>query len=143
MFIIKTKLKFKDDKNCLEAAPIEIKINHLEKNKTYVDSLKEFKKTNKLILKKQQRFRSQRCNAFTEEINKIALNSNHGKRIKSIDSIETYNPNWPESLDHPYRIVIFGGSGSRKANALLNLINHEPDIDKLYLYAKDPFKVKY
>ena len=90
MFIIKTKLKFKDDKNCLEAAAIEIKINHLEKNRTYVDSLKEFKKTNKLILKKQQRFRSQRRNAFTEEINKIALNSNHGKRIKSIDSIETY-----------------------------------------------------
>ena len=57
--------------------------------------------------------------------------------------MQKYNPNWPESLDHPYRIVIFGGSRSRKANALLNLINHEPDIDKLYLYAKDPFKAKY
>ena len=31
-----------------------------------------------------------RCNAFTEEINKIALSSNHDKRIWSIDSIETY-----------------------------------------------------
>ena len=57
--------------------------------------------------------------------------------------MQKYNPNWPESLDHPYRIVIFGGSRSRKANVLLNLINHEPDIDKLYLYAKDPFKAKY
>ena len=30
-----------------------------------------------------------------------------------------------------------------KTNALLNLINHEPDIDKIYLYAKDPFIAKY
>ena len=36
-----------------------------------------------------------------------------------------------------------GGSGSGKTNALLNLINHEPDIDKIYLYAKDPYEAKY
>ena len=36
-----------------------------------------------------------------------------------------------------------GGSGSGKANALLNLINHEPDIDKIYLYAKNPYEAKY
>ena len=35
------------------------------------------------------------------------------------------------------------GSGSGKANALLNLINNQPDIDKTYLYAKDPFEAKY
>ena len=35
------------------------------------------------------------------------------------------------------------GSGSRKTNALLNLINNQPDIDKIYLYAKDPDKAKY
>ena len=39
--------------------------------------------------------------------------------------------------------IIIGGSGSGKANALLNLINHEPDIDKIYLYAKDPYEAKY
>ena len=61
----------------------------------------------------------------------------------TIEDIKKYNPNWPESPDHPYRVLIFGGSGSRKANVLLNLTNHEPDIDKLYLYAKDPFKAKY
>ena len=33
-------------------------------------------------------------------------------------------------FDHPYRILIIGGSASGKTNALLNLINHEPDIDK-------------
>ena len=30
-----------------------------------------------------------------------------------------------------------------KTNVLLNLINHEPDIDKIYVYAKDPYKAKY
>ena len=34
MFAIKRKLKFEDYKNCSEAAQIENKINHLEKNKT-------------------------------------------------------------------------------------------------------------
>ena len=46
-------------------------------------------KSNKLILKTQQRFKSERYNAFTEEINKIALISNDDKWIQSIDSIET------------------------------------------------------
>ena len=39
--------------------------------------------------------------------------------------------------------MIIRGSGSGKAIALLNLINHEPDIDKIYLYAKDPYEAKY
>ena len=33
-------------------------------------------------------------------------------------------PNWPDILDHPYRILIIGGSGSEKTNVLLNLIKH-------------------
>ena len=36
-----------------------------------------------------------------------------------------------------------GGSGSGKTNALLNLINNQPDIDKTYLYPKDPYQTKY
>ena len=39
--------------------------------------------------------------------------------------------------DHLYKILIIGGSGSRKTSALLNLISYQPDIDKIYLYAKD------
>ena len=39
--------------------------------------------------------------------------------------------------------IIAGGSGSRKTNALLNLINNQPDIHKIYLYAKDPYEAKY
>ena len=87
---IKRKLKFQDYKNCLEAAQIENQICHLEKNKIDVHSPKEFIKDNKLILKIQQRFKSERHNVFTEEVNKIALSSNDDKRMKSIDSIETY-----------------------------------------------------
>ena len=54
-----------------------------------------------------------------------------------------HNVKWPYIPDHPYRILIIGGWGSRKKNALLNLINNQPDIDKMYLYAKDPYEEKY
>ena len=54
-----------------------------------------------------------------------------------------HNPKWPEIPDHPYRILIIWGSESGKINVLLNLINHEPDIDKMYLYAKDGYNAKY
>ena len=47
-------------------------------------------KNNKLILVTQQRFKSERRNVFTKDINKIALTSNDDERMKSIDSIETY-----------------------------------------------------
>ena len=46
------------------------------------------------------------------------------------ENIKEHNPNWPEIPDHPYRILIIGGSGSRKANSLLNLINQQPNINK-------------
>ena len=45
--------------------------------------------------------------------------------------------------DHPYRILIIGGSGSGKTNTLLNLINEQNDIDKIYLYARDLNERKY
>ena len=54
-----------------------------------------------------------------------------------------HNKNWPYIPDHPCRILIIGSSGSGKTNLLLNLIENEPDIDKIYLYAKDPCKAKY
>ena len=41
------------------------------------------------------------------------------------------NLNWSYILNHPYRILIIGGSGSGKTNVLLNLIKYkQPDIDK-------------
>ena len=45
--------------------------------------------------------------------------------------------------DHPYKILIIGGLGSGKTNLLLNLIETQIDIDKIYLYAKDPYDSKY
>ena len=46
-------------------------------------------------------------------------------------------PNWPEIPDHPYSILTVGGSGSGKTNAILNLINHELDIDKnLFIWTR-------
>ena len=47
-----------------------------------------------------------------------------------------HNADWPHIPDHPYRILIIGGSGSGKTNTLLNLINNQPNIDKIYSYAK-------
>ena len=46
---------------------------------------------NKLILKLRQSFRSEKHNAFTEEVNKIALSGNDDKRIQSFNLIETYS----------------------------------------------------
>ena len=65
-------------------------------------------------------------------------NGNNGVALKT-----EHNLKWPFIPDHPYRILIIGGSGSGKTNALLNLIHTQPDIDKIYLYAKDPYEAKY
>ena len=59
------------------------------------------------------------------------------------ENIIEHNSKWPYIPDHPYRMLIIGGSGSGKTNPLLNLINNQPDIDKIYLYAKDPYEAKY
>ena len=40
------------------------------------------------------------------------------------------NGKWPYIPDHSYRIIIFGGSGSRKTNILINLIKEQNDIGK-------------
>ena len=66
----------------------------------------------------------------------------------NLDSItnennKEHNEKWPYIPDHPYRILIIGGSGSGKTNALLNLIKEQDDIDKIYLYAKDLSEPKY
>ena len=54
-----------------------------------------------------------------------------------------HNSKQPHIPGHLYRILIIGGSGSGKTNPLLNLINNQPDIDKIYQHAKDPYETKY
>ena len=54
-----------------------------------------------------------------------------------------HNEKSPFIPDHPYRILIIGGSGSGKTNALLILIKEQDDIDKIYLYSKDLSEPKY
>ena len=61
----------------------------------------------------------------------------------AIENKTEHNPKWPYIPEHPYRMLIIGGSGSGKTNALLNLINNHPDIDKIYLYTKNPYETKY
>ena len=62
--VIKRNIKFKDYKDCLF--------------------------NNKIILKSQQRFKSDHHNIYTIEINKIALSSNDDKRLQTFDRVTTY-----------------------------------------------------
>ena len=67
-------------------------------------------------------------------INLDSINSKNNKK---------YNEKWPYIPDHPYRIIIIGGSGSGETNALINLIDEQNHIDKIYLYARDLSEPKY
>ena len=69
----------------------------------------------------------------------ITMMKNYDQSVKI-----NHNPNWHNTPDHLYRILVIGGSRSGETNVLLNLIkNRRPNIDKIYLYVKDPFKSKY
>ena len=61
------------------------------------------------------------------------------------ESVEiNHKSNCPYISDHPYRILIIDGSRSGKTNVLLKLMKHQrPDINKIYLYVKDPLESKY
>ena len=57
--------------------------------------------------------------------------------------IKKHYEKWPHIPDHPYQILMIRGSGSGKTNALINLINEQNDIHKIYLYARDLNEPKY
>ena len=79
MCAIKRNLKLRDYKKWLKASQIENITNYLKKKKTDADSLNEIKKYKKVILKTQQRFKSE-GHVFTEEINEIPLSLNYDKK---------------------------------------------------------------
>ena len=74
-----------------------------------------------------------KCNNVRKRYKK---NINSDDVIK--ENIKKHNPKWPKIRDHPYRILLIGGSWSGKTNWLFHLINQQPGIDKIYLYVKDP-----
>ena len=53
-------------------------------------------------------------------------------------NLREHNPKWPQITNYT-RVLIIGGSEPGNTNALLNLINHQPNIDKRYLYAKESY----
>ena len=54
-----------------------------------------------------------------------------------------HNLNQLQSSGRPYRILIIVGSGSGKTNSLFNPLSYQSDVDKIYLYARDPYEAKY
>ena len=54
--------------------------------KNYID----FLFNDKILIKSQQRFKSDHHNAYTEQINQIALSSNDDRRLQNFDKIKTY-----------------------------------------------------
>ena len=71
------------------------------------------------------------------QIKVIKMKKNYYQSVKISHNPKPYIPGTP------YRILIIGGLGSGKTNVLLNLIKYQrQDIDKIYLYVKDPFQSK-
>ena len=53
------------------------------------------------------------------------------------------NKKWAYIPGRPYRIIIIAGPGLGKTNALINLINEQNDVDKIFLYTRDLSEPKY
>ena len=52
-----------------------------------------------------------------------------------------HNSKWPYIPDHTYRILVVGGSGSGKTNALLNLINNQLDTYMQKIHMKQNINI--
>ena len=62
----------------------------VKKRRLKFNDYKDCTLNNEFVLKSQQRFKSQRYDVYTEEINKIALSSNDDKRLQTFDRITSY-----------------------------------------------------
>ena len=79
--------------------------------------LKKLKEEKKCVIKRIFKFNDYKNCLFKNE---IILKYNKDLKLKDIVYIIKNNPEWPYIPNHPYRILIAGGSGSGKTNALLN-----------------------
>ena len=77
---------------------------------------------------------------YNQKITNVYIND---KVLWSNENKTEHNKKWLYIPDHLYRILIIGGSGSGKTNALFNLIEHQADIDKIDWYAKGFYEAKY
>lgn len=91
MIMMKIKSKWHKNWNWRFKNLLRYKLNWKinKKNKVDTDFLeeihKEFIRNNELMLKLEERFRSDSLNVFPEKVNEIALSANNNKGIQSID----------------------------------------------------------
>ena len=148
---MKRILKFNDYKNCLFKNEIILKWQQRFESEGHCVYTEEVKK---IALssnndKRLQTFDRIRTYPYGTNAFKVCKNEMLSKYIWLILIIirngnkTEHNSMWPYIPDHPCRILIIGGSGFGKTNALLNVINNQPDSDKIYLYAKDQYGEKY
>ena len=60
------------------------------KRRLLFKNYKDCQFSNEIIIKSQQRFKSNYHNVYNEQISKIPLSSNHGKRLQTLDKTTTY-----------------------------------------------------
>ena len=78
---------------------------------------------------------------YAIHIRNLKQTSNHFNYITK-QNIRGHNPNWPQNPNHPHKMFIIEGFESGNPDALLHSINHTRCINKIYLYAKDPYEPK-
>ena len=89
-----------------------------------------------MIIKDYKRLIKLQCTLMIQVLQKYTKAAITAK-YKIINVDDNTNQNQTElNLNWPF-------TGYRKTNAVLNLISNQPDIDKIYLYAKDPYEAKY
>ena len=149
--VIKTELKFNDYKDCLlndKGVLTSQQRIKSERHDVYTENVNKIALSNnddKRLLTFDKITTSlwiQRKACKRDLLENIKYKMINFDEYTNENKIE-HNSKWPYIPDHSYRILIIGGSGSGKTRALLNLINNQPDIDKIYLYAKDPYEAEY
>ena len=151
--VIKRILKFNDYKNCLLNNEIILKFQQgfkSEAHSVYTEEINKiaFSSNDDKKLQTFDRIISYPHGTNAAKVCKTELLEHLNIKMTNFDDVTNENKtkhNLKQSYipNHPYRISIIGDSGSRKTNALLNLIHNQLDIYKIYLYAKDTYEAKY